>query len=583
MRMCMYRQLSLLFVLVASFNFTCFASSTPDSKAPAESSNVNGLSAISQQKQELAADERSLQSLGAFEISSTMLQLANANTKHKPVLNAGRGNPNWLNLQGRLAFNRMVEFGLQEARENIDNGSMAGSINFAGIGSRFAAAMDASNETDLFLLQAVEYGHDSLGLDRDALVGELAQAALGDHYPVPSRCLPNTEKILNAYLESVLYNNVSLKDETVLFPTEGGTAAICYIFNTLRHNDILKKGDKIAVCTPVFTPYLQIPRIRDYDLEEIKIETSSENGWNISPAGLAKLADPSIKACFLVNPANPSSHALSAASLQGIKAAAEKNPALILITDDVYGTFVDDFQSLYSAAPHNTILVYSFSKLYGVTGWRLGLVAMHKDNVVDELLRSLPQKQKESLNKEYSIVTLEPEKLPFIERMCADSRDIGLYHTSGLSTPQQAFMSLLALTHLVGEGDDAYIAAANALIDNRYKKINAALGLQADNEKNNAKYYMLLDTRKLAQNTYGAEFAEWFSKNYEEIDFLYKLAAEEGVVLMYGPGFDAPAGTLRVSLANLSEDDYTEIGKRILELMAAYHADFLSAGQKQGA
>lgn len=29
----------------------------------------------------------------------------------------------------------------------------------------------------------------------------------------------------------------------------------------------------------------------------------------------------------------------------------------------------------------------------------------------------------------------------FLDRMVADSRSIGLYHTSGLSTPQQVFMA----------------------------------------------------------------------------------------------------------------------------------------------
>jgi aspartate 4-decarboxylase len=36
------------------------------------------------------------------------------------------------------------------------------------------------------------------------------------------------------YLQDTLYNGVSLADSTQVFPTEGGTAAICYIFNSLK-------------------------------------------------------------------------------------------------------------------------------------------------------------------------------------------------------------------------------------------------------------------------------------------------------------------------------------------------------------
>jgi hypothetical protein len=42
-------------------------------------------------------------------------------------------------------------------------------------------------------------------------------------------------------------------------------------------------------------------------------------------------------------------------------------------TDDVYGTFADDFISLFAKCPRNTLCVYSFAKLFGATGWRLGV------------------------------------------------------------------------------------------------------------------------------------------------------------------------------------------------------------------
>lgn len=89
--------------------------------------------------------------------------------------------------------------------------------------------------------------------------------------------------------------------------------------------------------------------------------TASEDlNWDIPEKELAKLEDPSIKAFFLVNPSNPASHALSENSLERLVKIVEKNPDLIILTDDVYGPFTDDFRTVYSVLPHNTILVYSF-------------------------------------------------------------------------------------------------------------------------------------------------------------------------------------------------------------------------------
>ena len=65
---------------------------------------------------------------------------------------------------------------------------------------------------------------------------------------------------------------------------------------------------------------------------------------------------------------------------------------------------------------------------------------------------------KDFLHDEYTLVASEPEKLPFLDRVVADSCSIGLYHTSGLSTPSQVFMALMSMSHLVHEGEeDPYI------------------------------------------------------------------------------------------------------------------------------
>ena len=52
-----------------------------------------------------------------------------------------------------------------------------------------------------------------------------------------------------------------------VFAVEGGTAAMTYIFNTMRENHLIKAGDTIALGMPIFTPYIEIPRLNDYQLE----------------------------------------------------------------------------------------------------------------------------------------------------------------------------------------------------------------------------------------------------------------------------------------------------------------------------
>ena len=520
------------------------------------------------------AEQQLQKEIGAFEITANQRELAKNNEAGYSVLDAGRGNPNWINTQARYALSRFSDFATRECELDMSQGSMAGHARQEGIGERFDAAMDPDNSTDAFLIAGVDYCVNTLGLDKDTLLKELADAIIGDYYPSPSRCLTCTETILNAYLQSVLYHGADLAEETMIFPTEGGSAAMVYIFEALSHNRLLKPGDQIAIATPIFTPYLQIPSVKNYGLISVDVSSSQEENWDIAEAELAKLEDPSVKAFFLVNPSNPASRALSEKTLERLKAAVEKNPDLIILTDDVYGTFAQDFRSVYSVLPYNTILVYSFSKLYGVTGWRVGLIAMNRNNVCDRLLGELPAEDQAFLRGEYSIVTAEPEKMPFLDRVVADSRSIGLYHTSGLSTPSQVFMVMMSLTHLVHEQEDPYIRLANETVYARYAALMNALGLPADAGAQNARYYTLVDVLAVAENRYGEEYAAWLRTSRTEIDFLNDLAAKKGVVLMYGPGFSAPEGTVRISLANLNTEDYSEIAGRLFELLDDYYAEY---------
>lgn len=518
--------------------------------------------------------EKELEGLGAFEISSKMLKLAKDNKKHNTFLNAGRGNPNWINTQGRLALSRIIEFGVIESRRTMKDGNLAGYTTLAGIYERFISFLDGSHEIDKFLGDAIDYSIKSLQVDKDEVVKEFVDGAIANNYPVPSRCLVNTEKILNLYLEKELYGGIKLANETNVFPTEGGTAAICYIFNSLKENGLIKAGDKIAINTPIFTPYLQIPELKDYEMVEVDLRSKEENNWIIDSSELDKLKDEKIKALFFVNPSNPASKALSEDALNHISNIVKERKDLIIITDDVYGTFVEGFKTIYSVAPYNTLLVYSFSKLYGATGWRLGLIATNENNVFDYLISKLPEEKLKDLDDRYGLVTLEPRKLKFIDRLVADSRSVGLYHTSGLSTPQQIQMALFALSALVVSGKDQYIESSKKLVRSRYHDLFSTLGIKEDDSKENAKYYSLIDIYALAENLYNEKFKEYLKDNFEPIDFLLRLAEMNGVVLMEGVGFGATPGTLRVSEANLPDDAYKKIAKQVLELLSEYYDQY---------
>src|SRR5207249_10123779 len=90
-----------------------------------------------------------------------------------------------------------------------------------------------------------------------------------------------------------------------LYAVEGGTAAMCYIFKSLKANCLLHPGDTIALGTPIFTPYIELTHLEDYALNVVTIRAPQENRFQFTVIELKKLEDPWFIAFFILYPDNP--------------------------------------------------------------------------------------------------------------------------------------------------------------------------------------------------------------------------------------------------------------------------------------
>ena len=281
-----------------------------------------------------------------------------------------------------------------------------------------------------------------------------------------------------------------------------------------------------------------------------------------------------LKLFFVGNPGNPQVRAISDEKIKYISNIVKNyNQDIILISDDVYATFVDGFRSIMAEIPSNTIWVYSFSKHMGCTGWRLGVVALYEENRIDEMLKELPDNEKNQLIQRYESINLDPENMKFIDRLVADSRSVALNHTVGLSLPQQTQMALFSLFFVIVDNVN-YIEGSKKALNKRIHVLYKALGLPLDYDKTATNYYAVIDLLELARDIYGNSFVEWMLKNYNALSFVFALADKESVVILPGAGFDAPSWSVRVSLANLRYEACQEIGEKMLETLETAHEDY---------
>ena len=529
--------------------------------------------------------EKKMSEISPFELKDILIRLADESARKSThiMLNAGRGNPNWIATTPREAFFLLGQFALEECRRGVklEDGmvGLAGVPQKPSIAYRFREFLDKHEGTpgSELLRDTYNYMVRVKNVDENDLVHEWAEGVIGDQYPVPDRILKYTEVLVRDYLDQALCNNQPPKGKFDLFATEGGTAAMCYIFDSLQQNFLLNKGDKIVLFAPVFTPYIDIPEQARYlfdvtEIHALKMTGDGYHTWQYQEKDLDVLKDPSVKAAFIVNPSNPPSYALTPGLTERIvDIVTNYNPNLMIITDDVYATYVHGFRSLMAELPDNTLCVYSFSKYFGATGWRLAVISLHEDNIYDRMIAALPDDKKEALAKRYSSIMLDPSKMKFIDRMVADSRQVALNHTSGLSLPQQTQMSVFASFSLL-DSENLYQSRMIDIIHERLHTLWKSSGFTLLDDPLRAGYYSEIDMEVWAKKFYGDDFFEYLKANYEPVDVVFRLAQETSLVLLNGGGFDAPEWSIRASLANLKTEDYVRIGEGIASILHSYAA-----------
>ena len=173
-------------------------------------------------------------------------------------LNAGRGNPNWVATEPREAFFLLGQFAVTESKRVLDlPPGVGGMPKAAGIAGRLEAWLTKHEDMPgaPFLQAMVPWAVKKFGFDPDKFVHELVDSIIGDHYPVPDRMLVHNEQIVHEYLEWAMCGDPRPKGKFKIYAVEGGTAAMCYIFKSLksqpdsqsRRHDRARRADLHAV------------------------------------------------------------------------------------------------------------------------------------------------------------------------------------------------------------------------------------------------------------------------------------------------------------------------------------------------
>lgn len=195
--------------------------------------------------------------------------------------------------------------------------------------------------------------------------GHAALAAGHTHY-TPAAGLPALREAIAGYYAQRY--GVSVDPARILI-TPGASGALQLVLGVL-----VDPGDEVLVTDPGYPCNRHMVEMFGGVARSLRLD--GENGYAFPHAELVQAINPKTRALMLATPANPTGGVLEPAELAAIRAQMAIRSDLALIVDEIYQglQYAGSDHTALALAGEHVFVINSFSKYFGMTGWRLGWV-----------------------------------------------------------------------------------------------------------------------------------------------------------------------------------------------------------------
>ena len=152
---------------------------------------------------------------------------------------------------------------------------------------------------------------------------------------------------------------------------------------------ILNPGDQVLLTDPGYPCNRNFVRL--YDGEPLSIPVDAATNYQLTPELIRQHWTPKTRAALIASPANPTGTIVTTAEMADIVRTVEELGG-VLIVDEIYHDLTYSGE-IKSALEHSAriFIINSFSKYFGMTGWRVGWMVVPDDYipVMDKLAQNL--------------------------------------------------------------------------------------------------------------------------------------------------------------------------------------------------
>lgn len=212
---------------------------------------------------------------------------------------------------------------------------------------------------------------------------EAGRQALADdktHY-TPALGLPRLrQKISDYYLQEFA---VDIDAKRIII-TPGGSGAL-----QLALAILVNPGNKVLMTDPGYPCNRHMVRL--FEGEAVSVPVDETSNFQLTPAHIEHYWDQQTVAAMIASPSNPTGTRLDQTSLQKLIKTVSQHQGM-LIVDEIYQGLVYEGENITALSlSDQLIVVNSFSKYFGMTGWRLGWMVVPEEMVdaVDRVAQNI--------------------------------------------------------------------------------------------------------------------------------------------------------------------------------------------------
>ena len=201
------------------------------------------------------------------------------------------------------------------------------------------------------------------------------------HY-TPALGLPELREAIANWYQS--HYQVSISPQRIVV-TPGASGALLLVMGAL-----LEQGDKVMLADPGYPCNRHFARFVEGEVNAVPVTADSH--YQLTAQHVEQYWDSQTSMALVASPSNPTGTVLTQAELEALSDVIKQKAGTLVVDEIYHGLTYDDFQAPTALSVSDDIFVInSFSKFFGMTGWRLGWLVVPEGytEIMDRLAQNL--------------------------------------------------------------------------------------------------------------------------------------------------------------------------------------------------